>query len=224
MKSVFNKMTSAIAVAAAIFTLSSCSSEIPETNVAVKTEGTQLKEAPDAKSATVSEAAIGEIFRYIELPSDGWVKVCNIATGAEGYLDTLTVSRSKFPLLAPELAEQEVDEAYLVNTESTDICEQTVGWSFWKVGDGDDVKALKSVSTAYLDGRCQGFQYYYKGVARNGYLLLTEEVQYGEETGEKLESPIIIWEDITGQHGVYVDGRLFVPANSGATFDTDGWE
>ena len=49
-------------------------------------------------------------------------------------------------------------------------------------------------------------------------------MEYGEETGEKLEKPIIVYEDIVDQHGVYIDGKLYMPANSGAGFDTDGWE
>lgn len=223
MKSIFRKITFIAAIAVTILMVS-CSKEVPETYVAVKMTGVELKSAPDAKSSAVSPAEMGEIFRYIDFPADGWVKVRNIATGNEGYLDTLAISRSNFPLLAPELAEQEVDEAYLVNTESTDICEQTVGWSFWKVGDGDDVAALCTESTVYTDGRIRGEQYYYKGVTKNGYLLLTEQVEYGEETGEKLEKPIIVYEDIVDQHGVYIDGRLFMPANSGAGFDTDDWE
>lgn len=223
MKSVFSKITLIIAVGAAMLT-ASCSKEVPETYVAVKMAGIELKSSPDAKSETVAPTSMGEIFRFTEFPADGWVKVRNIATGAEGYLDTLAFSRSKFPLLAPELAEQEVDEAYLVNTETTETGEQALGWSFWKVGDGDDVRAFRSESVVYTDGRIRGYQTYYKGVARNGYLLLDEQVEYGEENGTKLESPIIVWEDIAGRHGVYVNGKLFIPANSGAGFDTDGWE
>lgn len=223
MKSILSKIAFFIAVGATILT-ASCSKEVPETYVAVKMAGIELKSSPDAKSETVAPTSMGEIFRFMEFPADGWVKVRNIATGTEGYLDTLAFSRSKFPLLAPELAEQEVDEAYLVNTETTDTGEQALGWSFWKVGDGDDVRAFRSESVVYTDGRIRGYQTYYKGVARNGYLLLDEQVEYGEENGTKLESPIIVWEDIAGRHGVYVNGKLFIPANSGAGFDTDGWE
>lgn len=222
MKSVFSKITLIIAVGAAMLT-ASCSKEVPETYVAVKMAGIELKSSPDAKSETIAPASMGEIFRFTEFPADGWVKVRNIATGTEGYLDTLAFSRSKFPLLAPELAEQEVDEAYLVNTETTDICEQSLGWSFWKVGDGDDVRAFLSESTVYTDGRIRGYQTYYKGVAKDGYLLLDEQVEYGEENGTKLESPIIVWEDIADHHGVYVNGKLYMPANSGSGFDTDDW-
>ncbi len=223
MKSILSKIAFFIAVGATILT-ASCSKEVPETYVAVKMAGIELKSSPDAKSETVAPTSMGEIFRFMEFPADGWVKVRNIATGAEGYLDTLAFARSKFPLLAPELAEQEVDEAYLVNTETTETGEQALGWSFWKVGDGDDVRAFRSESVVYTDGRIRGYQTYYKGVARNGYLLLDEQVEYGEENGTKLESPIIVWEDIAGRHGVYVNGKLFIPANSGAGFDTDGWE
>ncbi|MDE5689645.1 MAG: SH3 domain-containing protein, partial [Duncaniella sp.] len=114
MKSILSKIAFFIAVGATILT-ASCSKEVPETYVAVKMAGIELKSSPDAKSETVAPTSMGEIFRFTEFPADGWVKVRNIATGAEGYLDTLAFSRSKFPLLAPELAEQEVDEAYLVN-------------------------------------------------------------------------------------------------------------
>ena len=221
MKSVFSKITLIIAVGAAMLT-ASCSKEVPETYVAVKMAGIELKSSPDAKSETIAPASMGEIFRFTEFPADGWVKVRNIATGTEGYLDTLAFSRSKFPLLAPELAEQEVDEAYLVNTDVTEVCEQTSGWSFWKAG-GDKVKALNSISLVYNDGRLRGYQYYYKGVAKDGYLLLDEQVEYGEENGTKLESPIIVWEDIADHHGVYVNGKLYMPATSGSGFDTDDW-
>ncbi len=202
----------------------SCANEVPETYVAVKMAGVELKSAPDAGSLTVATPSMGEILRYVDFPADGWVKVRNIATGSEGYIDTLCMFHANFPLLAPELAEQEVDEAYLVNTDVTEEYEQTVGWSFWKAGDGNEVGALRSESLAYFDGRIRGYQTYYKGMSKDGYLLLTEQVEYGEETGENLEQPIVVYEDIVGRHGVYIAGRLFMPANSGSGFDTDDWE
>ncbi len=190
--------------------------------VTIKMAGVNLQSAPDTRSAKVADTHMGEIFRLTDTPANGWVKARNIATGNEGYIETICLFDSKYPLTAPELAEQEVDEAYLVNTDVTEVCEQTSGWSFWKAG-GDKVKALNSISLVYNDGRLRGYQYYYKGVAKDGYLLLDEQVEYGEENGTKLESPIIVWEDIADRHGVYVNGKLYMPANSGSGFDTDDW-
>lgn len=223
MKSAFHKITFIIAAGAAMLT-ASCSQEVPETYVAVKMAGVELKSSTDAKSPVVAPAEMGEIFRYTEFPADGYVKVRNIATGTEGYIDTLSIARPNYPLLPPELAEEEVDEAYLFNTNVTETYEQTVGWSFWKIGDANDVRALRTESTVYTDGRIRGDQTYYKGVAKNGYLILTEQVEYGEESGEKLEKPVIIYEDIVNRQGVLIDGRLFAPKDSDAAFDTDGWE
>lgn len=189
----------------------------------IKMAGVNLQAAPNTRSAKVAATSMGEIFCLTGTPANGWVKARNIATGKEGYIETICLFDSKYPLLAPELAEKEPDEAYLVNTDVTEVCEQTSGWSFWKAG-GDKVKALNSISLVYNDGRLRGYQYYYKGVAKDGYLLLTEQVEYGEENGEKLKKPIIVYEDIVDQHGVYIDGKLYMPANSGAGFDTDGWE
>lgn len=222
MKSLFRK-SSLILAGTALMIAASCAKEVPETYVAVKMAGVELKSAPDTASSTVATTSMGEILRYVDFPADGWVKVRNIATGTEGYIDTLCMFHSNYPLLAPELAEQQVDEAYLVNTDVTEECEQTVGWSFWKIGDGDEVGALRSESLVYADGRLRGYQYYYKGTAKDGYLLLTEQVECGEDAGEKLEKPIIVYEDIVDRAGVYIDGRLFMPADSGAGFDTDDW-
>lgn len=54
-------------------------------------------------------------------------------------------------------------------------------------------------------------------------MLLTEQVEYGQKTGEKLAKPIIVYEDIVDCHGVYIDGTLYMQANSDAGFDTDDW-
>lgn len=189
----------------------------------VKMAGVDLQAAPNAKSAKVASTSMGEILELVGTPVNGWVKARGIATGKEGYVETICLFDAKHPLLAPELAEQEVDEAYLINTRNTGTCEQTVGWSFWKAGSGDKVKALRTESLVYNDGRVRGYQYYYNGEARDGYLILTEQVEQGEMSGEKLAKPIIVYEDIADCHGVYIDGTLYMPANSGAGFDTDDW-
>ncbi len=69
MKSVFSKITLIIAVGAAMLT-ASCSKEVPETYVAVKMAGIELKSSPDAKSETIAPASMGEIFRFTEFPAD----------------------------------------------------------------------------------------------------------------------------------------------------------
>ena len=67
------------------------------------------------------------------------------------------------------------EEAFLLNIETTDNSETTAGWAFWK--DGEGVRAMYSENYADTNGRVRANQYYYKGVAKDGYLLLTEEVQ-----------------------------------------------
>lgn len=215
-----------LATSVAIFLPLSCSSkaqaEIPESYVTIASDGADLKSAPDAKSTDIERVLAGEIFRVTALPADGYVKARNIATGKEGYLDTMQINHAHYPLLAPELAETEPEEAFLLNIETTDNSETTTGWAFWK--DGEGIRAMYSENYADTNGRVRANQYYYKGVAKDGYLLLTEEVQYGEDSGEKLEMPIIIWEDIAARAGVYVHGTCFTPGGQVGGFDTDDWE
>lgn len=189
----------------------------------IKMAGVSLTEKPNAKSAIIAPASMGEILCLTGTPANGWVKARNIATGAEGYVETICLFDSKYPLSAPALAEKEVDEPNLFNRDVTEVCEQSVGWAFWKAG-GNRVKALKSESTVYHDGRIRGYQTYYKGTVRNGYLILTEQVESDSNTGVKLKKPIIVYQDIVDNNGVYIDGRLYANPNAGSGFDTDGWE
>ena len=84
--------------------------------------------------------------------------------------------------------------------------------------------AFNYVRTISNDGRSFTDQHYYKGEARPGYLLLGEEVEYDGTDGNKLETPVIIYEDIASRAGVFVDGKCFTHGGQLGGFDTDDWE
>lgn len=177
----------------------------------------------DATGKTLAgELQFGEIVEWDDNQKTAYVKVRNIATGAEGYVDTLAINRAQYPLEAPEVLEQEPDECFLLNIDATETSETTDGWAFWK--DGDRVRALNSISSADISGRMFAQQSYYIGQAYPGYILLTETVEYGEEKGEKLQQPIVIYEDIASRAGIFQGGKCFTPGGQLGGFDTDEWE
>lgn len=223
MKRFIYSLISSVTVALSLISCSAnATADEPATYVAIKMGGVDLKSAPDVKSETVAQTSMGEIFRLTDSPADGFVKAENIATGEEGYLETLCIFNSNYPLRAPMLAEEEVTEPNLINTTFNENGDVTTGWAFWKNGDG--VKALKSVTLTYSDGRMRTIETYYNGIVKDGYLILTETTDYGSDTGEKLDTPIIVWEDITDQAGVFINGQLFATPDAGKGYDTDDWE
>lgn len=195
--------------------------DMPETYAVVKLNGADLMAAPKADATTVSPLKMGEIYSLTEEPTDGFVKARNIATGAEGYIDTMVINRTDAPLTSPQPADEEVTEPLLVNVDVFEQGESIVGWDFWKTPDGG-IRVIENRSVVYNDGRARANQFYYKATPKDGYLLVTESVEYGEENGTKLDTPIIIWQDIVDNTGVFIDGKLYAPNNPGG-FDTDDW-
>lgn len=216
-----NKTISTIIALTAIIT-TSCMTKAETKYGNIGYEGTQLLSAPDAKAKANGQLLYGEIVEYTPNGNSKFVKVRNIATGAEGYVDNIKIDEAQYPLLAPELEASENTEPSLLNIDSQSGGEVVEGWSFWK--EGNSVKAFQMIRLVYNDGRSRTNEHYYKGEEKPGYLLLTEEVQYGEDTGEKLETPIVIYEDIAGRAGVFVEGKCFTPGGQLGGFDTDDWE
>ncbi len=216
-----------VSAAIAVIITTSCLSnaqkaDLPPTYVAVKHNGAVLLTAPKAGASTVAPLKMGEIYRLIGEPVGKYVKARNIATGAEGYLETAVVNHTDSPLTSPTPADEEVSEPLLVNVETFGQGESIVGWDFWKAPDGS-IRVIESRTVVYNDGRARANQSYYKATAMDGYLLVTESVDYGAENGTKLETPIIIWHDIVDNAGVFIDGKLYAPNNPGG-IDTDDWD
>lgn len=210
-----------ILMAVAMVIISACQSNAETAKVYgnIDYEGTQLLAAPNGKA--VGNLQYGDIVEYT--PTDAqFIKVRNIATGAEGYVEAIKINEAQYPLESPELEEAENTDPFLLNIETETGGETTEGWSFWKEGNG--VKAFQMIRLVYNNGRSNTIEHLYKGVARPGYLLLTEEVQYGEDSGEKLETPIVIYEDIAGRAGVFVNGKCFTPGGQLGGSDTDDWD
>lgn len=213
---------SSIAICAAVITMSCTSNAKEPVYGNIGYEGAPLLSAPQNKASKTGDLKYGDI---VELSGDAgaaYVKVCNIATGAEGYVDAMKINEAQYPLESPELADAEPDEPFLLNIETVTGGEITEGWSFWKHNGG--VMAFNYVRTVSNDGRSFTDQHYYKGEARPGYLLLGEEVEYDGTDGNKLETPVIIYEDIASRAGVFVDGKCFTPGGQLGGFDTDDWE
>lgn len=222
----FNRFMGAFIMSIALL-LTSCSSnaqtaEQPETYVVVKQNGVNLMSSPKADAKSIAPALMGEIYALTENPKDGYVKVRNIATSVEGYIDTMAVNHPQYPLTSPQLADGEVDEPLLINTETFEQGESVTGWDFWKAADGT-IRVIENRSVAYTDGRARSNQFFYKAEAKDGYLLVTESVEDGGNEGTKLDTPIIIWQDIVDNAGVYIEGKLYAPNNPGG-FDTDDWD
>lgn len=212
-------ITILMAIAAIIISACSTNAQTAKVYGNIGYEGTKLLSSPAGKA--VGNLQYGDIVEYT--PADAkFIKVRNIATGAEGYVEAIKINEAQYPLESPELEEAENTDPCLLNIETETGGETIEGWSFWK--DGNGVKAFQMIRLVYNNGRSNTIDHIYKGVAKPGYLLLTEEVQYGEENGEKLETPIIIYEDIAGRAGVFVNGKCFTPNGQVGGFDTDGWD
>ena len=65
---------------------------------------------------------------------------------------------------------------------------------------------------------------YYIGEIHHGYILLTEQVGYDADKGERLETPIVVYEDIASRAGIFESGKCYTPGGALGGFDTDGWE
>lgn len=213
-------ITILMAVAAVIISACSCNAETNKVYGNIDYEGAKLFASPNGKA--VGNLQYGDIVEYTPADDAKFVKVKNIATGAEGYVEAIKINEAQYPLESPELEETENTEPFLLNIETETGGETTEGWSFWK--DGKGVKAFQMIQLVYNNGRANTIQHWYKGEAKPGYLLLTEEVQYGEESGEKLETPIVIYEDIAGRAGVFVNGKCFTPGGQLGGGDTDDWD
>ena len=164
----------------------------------------------------------GDIVEFDSCNTAKFVYVKNIATGASGYVDTLLINRAQYTLEAPFAFDEEQSEAALLNIESNSDTETTDGWSLWK--DNGKIKAMNSVTIASANGSMRTYQYFYLGESKPGYVILTHQIEYGEEEGNKLDTPIIIYEDIAGRAGIFVKGKIFTPGSSLGGFDTDDWE
>ncbi len=177
----------------------------------------------DATGKNISDTLVyGEIVEYNANDQTRLVKVRNIATGTEGYVDTININKANHSLEAPYVFEEEQSECDLLNIETSETGEATSGWAIWKKGNG--VMALNSVTLAYNTGRVFTQENYYIGEIHPGYILLTHRVEYGEENGEKLETPIIIYEDIASRAGIFEGGKCFTPGGQLGGFDTDDWD
>lgn len=225
MKGIINHIFSAAVVAIALISLS-CSSNAqksatPEKYAVVKLNGANLMSAPKTDAQTVAPLKMGEIYSLTEEPSGNYVKGRNIATGAEGYIETRILNPVEGALTQPTPADEEVSDPMLVNIETFESGESIVSWDFWKTPDGG-IRVIENRSVVYNDGRARANQFYYKATIKDGYLLVTESVEYGEENGTKLDTPIIIWHDVLDNAGVYIDGTFYAPSNPGG-FDTDDW-
>lgn len=195
-----------------------------ETYVTIKLNGADLKTAPKSGAATVAPLKMGEIYSLTEKPEGGFVKARNIATGAEGYIDTLVINHVDGPLTSPQPADEEVSEPLLVNVDVFEQGESIVRWDFWKTPDGG-IRVIEDHSVVYNNGRARARQFFYNATLKDGYLLVTESVEDGQENGTKLDTPIIIWQDVVDDAGVYIDGKFYCPRdpdNPGG-FDTDDW-
>lgn len=212
-------ITILMTIAAVVIPAYSANAEAIKVYGNIDYEGAQLLASPNGEA--VGNLQYGDIVAYT--PTDaGFIKVRNIATGAEGYVDAFKINEAQYPIESPELEEAENTDPFLLNIETQTGGETTEGWSFWKEGNG--VKAFQMIRLVYNNGRSNTVEHLYKGVAKPGYLLLTEELQYGEEIGEKLETPIVIYEDIAGRAGVFVNGKCFTPNGQIGGSDTDDWD
>lgn len=185
-------------------------------------EGAKVYSDATGKQATDKTMGYGEIVEFDSTDKGPYVKVTNIATGVNGYVKTVDINEANYPLEAPYIFDNEQSECGLLNIETGNNGEITSGWTFWKHGDG--VMALNSITLAYNNGRVVTRENYYLGTAHPGYIILTESIQYGDESGEKLETPIVIYEDIASRAGIFEGGKCFTPGGQLGGFDTDDWD
>lgn len=184
-------------------------------------EGAVLYTDASGKHTTGYTLAYGEIVEFDANDKEQFVKVRNIATGLEGYADTLKINHANYPLEAPYIFDEEQFECELLNIEACETCESSFGWTFWKNGDG--VMALNVVRVIYNTGRMSTQENHYLGEAHPGYILLTHEIEYGEDNGEKLDTPIVIYEDIASRAGIFEGGKCFTPGGQLYVGDSDDW-
>lgn len=200
----------------------SCTSHVPNPVYGnIGDEGAPLYADSSGKEPT-DTLPYGVIVEYDANEKSKFVKVRDIATGVEGYADTLKINQANHPLEAPYVFDEEQSECELLNIETSETSESVSGWTFWKKGNG--VMALSSVTLAYNTGRVFTQQNYYLREIHPGYILLTHSVEYGEDNGEKLETPIVIYEDIASRAGIFEGGQCFTPGGQLGGFDTDDWE
>lgn len=209
-------------LAAACAMIQACSANAAPVYGNIGFEGAEVYADASGKQKTANTMQYGDIVEYDTNEKTPFVKVRNIATGAEGYVDTLKINAAQYPLEAPEVMADEQSECQLLNIQTSDSAEAISGWAFWKKGDG--VMALNSVTLAYNTGRVFTQQNFYLGEIHPGYILLTEKIEYGEEKGEKLETPIVIYEDIASRAGIFQGGECYTPGGQQGGFDTDDWE
>lgn len=212
----------AITIAAMALLTQSCDADASPAYANVGLEGAQLYSDPSGTTKADGQLLYGEIVEFDSNNNGKFVKVRNIATGTEGYVDTLSICAAQYPLEAPEVMTEEQSECRLLNIETADNGETTAGWVFWK--EGNEVKALNSVTMVYDTGRMFTQENYYTGETHPGYILLTKQIEYGSEQGEELETPIVVYEDIAGRAGIFVNGQCFTPGGRLCGFDTDDWE
>lgn len=185
-------------------------------------EGAKVYTDAAGKQTSGNTLNYGEIVEFDADNSSRFVYVKNIATGTAGYVDTLQINRAQYPMEAPFAFDEEQTEAALLNIETGNGGETTDGWALWN--ENGKIRALNSVTTVSNDGRMRTFEHYYIGESKPGYVILTHEVQYGEEEGDTLDTPIVIYEDIAGRAGIFVNGKIFTPGGQQGGFDTDDWE
>ena len=77
-------------------------------------EGAELFSAPSGTDK-IGELKYGEIVEYTIDSSSAYAKIRNIATGIEGYVDTMKINKAQYPLESPELAQAEQIEPFLLN-------------------------------------------------------------------------------------------------------------
>lgn len=214
-------LIAAAAVAAGIFT-QACTADAKPVYGNIGYDGAIIYTDVSGKTKSGDKLLYGEIVEYDDNAKTPFVKVRNIATGKEGYVDTLAINEAQYPLEAPEVMASAQSECLLLNIETVQGGETTSGWVFWKHGNG--VKALNSVTTAYNNGRMYTNENYYIGEIHHGYILLTEQVGYDADKGERLKTPIVVYEDIASRPGIFESGKCYTPGGALGGFDTDGWE
>lgn len=211
----------------AIIALSACvqsctAKEITPAYGNIGYEGAQLYTDASGRQASDNQFFYGEIVEFDSTNTARFVYVKNIATGVAGYVDTTQINRAQYPMEAPFAFDDEQGEAAMLNIETGSEAETTDGWTLWK--SGDKIKALNSTTVVYNNGNIRTFEHFYLGESHPGYVILTHEVEYGAETGEKLDTPIVIYEDIAGRAGIFVNGKIFTPGGQLGGFDSDDWE
>lgn len=219
---IFKSTLAILALAAGILSQSCTANAQNRVYGNVGYEGAKVYADASGKQATDKTLTYGEIVEFDANDKGQFVKVRNIATGVDGYVDPLNINKASYPLEAPYVFDDEQSECGLLNIETKDNGEITSGWAILKNGNG--VMALNSVTLAYTNGRVRTIENYYLGEIHPGYIMLTHSVNYGDTEGEKLDTPIVIYEDIASRAGIFEGGKCFTPGGQLGGFDTDDWE